>query len=183
MLNRFWRPFAVAVLALALVTVGGTAVAKSKKASNKATVTASGKFKSKFKLNKSGQFTDGSHFTPGVVLIRSGGTLTLRNKANQPHTFSIVAKKDVPKTRRKLNNCGSPGTICDTISTAHQIGPDGNPQKPVVDVGTPGIDQVGDSFVLNPKSSQKVAISAKASTTLNFICAIHPWMQGVLKVR
>ena len=43
MLHRFWRPFAVAVLALALVTVGGTAVAKSKKAPNKATVTASGR--------------------------------------------------------------------------------------------------------------------------------------------
>ena len=182
MLRRFWRPAALVMLVLAVAAVGGTALAKSKKASNKATVTASGGFKSKFKINRLGQFTDQSHFTPGLVLIRSGGTLTLRNKASQPHTFSIVAKKDLPRSRKQLNRCGGPGTICDTISTAHQIGPDGNPQKPVVDVGTPGIDQAGDSFVLAPKSSQKVALSAKRGT-LYFMCGIHPWMQGVLKVR
>ena len=45
MVHRFWRPAVVAVLVLALAAVGGTAVAKSKKASNKATVPASGKFK------------------------------------------------------------------------------------------------------------------------------------------
>jgi hypothetical protein len=183
MSHRFWRRAAAAVLVLALALVGGTAVAKSKKASNKATVTASGKFTSKYKINKRAQFTSNEKFTPGTVLILSGGTLTLRNKSPEPHTFSIAAKKDIPHSRRALDNCGSPGTICDTVNTAHQVGPDGNPAKPVVDVGAPGIDQAGDSIVENPKSSQKVNVSAKKGTTLYFVCAIHAWMQGKLRVR
>ena len=146
-------------------------------------MTALGKFTSKYKINKKAQFTSNERFTPGTVLIHSGGTLTLRSKSPEPHTFSIFAKKDIPHTRKALDNCGGPGTICDTINTAHQVGPDGTPAKPVVDVGTPGIDQNGDSWVLNPKSSQKVNVSAKKGTTLYFVCGIHPWMQGVLKVR
>jgi len=183
MLNRSWRYFALAVLVLAVAAVGGTAMAKSKKATNKATVTATGKFSSKYKINKRAIFQSNERFTPGTVLIKSGGTLTLRSKSNEPHTFSIVTKKQLPKNRKQLDNCGSPGTICDTVNTAHQVGPDGNPAKPVVDVGAPGIDQPGDSFVLSPKSSQKATVSAKAGTTLLFVCAIHPWMQGKLKVR
>src|SRR4051794_1305 len=144
MLNRFWRPAVFAVLVLALAAIGGTAVAKSKKAPNKATLTASGKFSSKFKINKFGVFKDTAHFSSGSVQIASGGTLTLRNKVADPHTFSIVTKKDLPKTRGKLNNCGSPNTICDKISVAHQIDQQGNPTKPVVDVGAAGVDQPGD---------------------------------------
>ena len=82
-----------------------------------------------------------------------------------------------------MANAGSPGTICDTIFTALAPDPQGNPTKSVVDVGAPGVDQAGDTVVLNPKSSQKVDISAKKGTTLSFICGIHAWMQGKLKVR
>jgi plastocyanin len=183
MVKRLWRPAVLAMLVVAVAAVGGTAAAKSKKASNKATVTAKGKFTSKYKVNKRAIFESNERFTPGTVRIKSGGTLTIRSKSPEPHTFSIVTKKQLPKNRKQLDNCGSPGTICDTLNTAHQVGPDGNPAKPVVDIGAAGIDQPGDSFVLNPKSSQKVAVSAKAGTTLLFVCAIHPWMQGKLKVR
>jgi hypothetical protein len=183
MAHRFGRPAALALLVLALAAIGGTALAKSKKAPSKATVTAAGKFTSKIKINKFGQFTDASHFTPAVVLLRSGGTLTLKSRSEAPHTFSIVAKKDLPRTRRQLNNCGAPGTICEKLSLAHEADQEGNPTKPVVDVGAPGIDQVGDSFVMNPKQSQQVNLSAKAGTTLYFLCGIHAWMQGVLKAR
>jgi hypothetical protein len=183
-MDRLWRPAVFAVLVLGLAVVGGTALAKSKSAPNKVTVTAVAKFSAKFKINKYGQFTDGAHFAPGDVTIRSGGALTLKSKdAQAPHTFSIVAKKDLPKTRGKLNNCGAPNTICGKIALGHQIDQQGNPAKPVVDVGAPGIDQVGDSFVMGPKSSQTVNLTAKKGTTLYFMCALHPWMQGVLKVR
>jgi plastocyanin len=183
MSNRFWPGAVLAGLLLAVALVGGTAIAKSSKAPNKATVTASGKFSSKFKINRLGVFTDSSHFTPGAVVIRSGGTLTLKNKANDPHTFSIVTKKDLPKTRGQLNNCGAPNTICSKLNLAHQVDQQGNPAKPVVDIGTAGVDQPGDSFVLSPKGSQTVNLSAKSGTTLYFMCGIHPWMQGTLKVR
>ena len=181
MSHRFHRRAIFVALALLIAAAGGTALAKS--APNKATITAGGGGSGKFKINKFGTFTDKSHFTPGTVAIRSGGTLTLKNTADQPHTFSIVAKKDLPRTRRQLGNCGAPNTICEKLSLAHQIDQQGNPAKPVVDVGGPGIDQAGDSLVLTPKKSQTVNISAKKGTTLYFMCGIHAWMQGVLKVR
>jgi plastocyanin len=178
MLHRFWRPAVCAMLVLALAAVGGTAVAKSKKAPNKATVTM--KSPVKFKRNKFIQ--DGSRFLPGTVLIRSGGTLTLKNKSDQPHTFSIVTKKDQPRNLRQLGNCDTPNGACTKIGVAHQIDQDGNVTKPIVDVGAAGIDQVGDSIALNPKQTQKVNLSAKKGT-LYFLCAIHAWMSGELKVR
>jgi plastocyanin len=183
MLHRFWRPAAVVLLVLALAAVGGTAVAKSKKAPNNATVQAKGKVLTKFKPNGFFLFRDSAHYTPGVVLVRSGGTLTLKNRTTEPHTFSFVAKSDVPKTKKKVENCGAPGTICETLGNAHQIDQNGDPAKPLVDVGTAGFDEPGDSVVLNPKSTQKVDLTAAKGKTLYFICAIHAWMQGVLKVR
>jgi hypothetical protein len=183
MLHRFWRPAAALVLVLALAVVGGTAMAKSKKAPNKATVTAAGKSTSRFKLNGFFLFRDSAHYTPGVVPIRSGGTLTLKNRTSEPHTFSIVTRSERPRTLKKVENCGGPGTICETISNAHQIDQNGNPTKPLVDVGTPGFDEPGDSTVLNPKSTQKVNLTAAKGKTLFFICGIHPWMQGIVKVR
>ena len=179
MLNRFWRPAVFAVLVLALAAIGGTAVAKSKKAPQKATLQAKGKTT----VKRNGFIKDSVHWVPGLVTIRSGGKLTLKNRTDEPHTFSIVAAKDVPKSDKKIFDCGSPGTICDTIFTALAPDPQGNPTKSVVDVGAPGVDQAGDTVVLNPKSNQKVDISAKKGTTLSFICGIHAWMQGKLKVR
>jgi hypothetical protein len=89
----------------------------------------------------------------------------------------------VPRSPGKVLNCGSPGTICDTIFTSLAPDPQGNPTKSVVDVGTAGIDQAGDTIVMEPKKSTKVKVSAPKGTTLNFICGIHAWMQGKLRVR
>jgi hypothetical protein len=181
MSNRFrWRALVAALLLLPILVVGGNAaMAKSGKASKNARVEMTGKLT--FKRNKF--IRDGAHFSPGTVVIRSGGKLTLKNRQPHPHTFSIVSKSDVPKTIGKVDNCGAPGTICDKIFTAHKPDADGNPTVPVVDVGKPGIDQVGDSVILGPKESKTVTVSAPKGTTLSFFCGIHAWMQGVLKVR
>ena len=179
MSNRLWPRAVAAALLLAVALLAGTAVAASKKAPNKATITI--KSPVKYKTNKFIQ--DGSRYIPGKVAIKSGGKLTIKNKSSQPHTFSVVQKKDQPKNLRQVENCGGPGTICETIFTAFAPDANGNPTKPVVDVGSPGIDQVGDELSLNPKSTTKVDVSAKKGTTLYFMCGIHAWMQGSLKVR
>ena len=44
---------------------------------------------------------------------------------------------------------------------------------------------LGDSIALAPKGPHKTAtvvVSAPAGTTLYYVCAIHPWMQGEIKV-
>jgi hypothetical protein len=179
MSHRFWRRAAVAVLVIALGVAGGTAVAAPKKAKKNVTLQMKGKL-----IVKRNKFLkDEARFSPGDVLIRSGGTLTLKNRQEAPHTFSVIKGSDVPKSTGRILNCGAPGTPCDSIFTTHQPDPQGNPTKPIVDVGAPGIDQPGDSIVLNPKQTVKVNVSAAKGTTLNFFCAIHPWMQGRLKSR
>lgn len=60
---------------------------------------------------------------------------------------------------------------------------------PVVDVGQPGFDTMGDattagdSVFLAPKSKVTVKVTAKQGAKLTFFCAIHPWMQGTIKVK
>jgi plastocyanin len=180
MSHRFWRRAVVAVLVAALAVAGGTALAASpKKAPKKVTI----QMKGKLTIKRNKFFKDAEGFSPGTAQIRSGGTLTLKNRFEAPHTFSIVKSSDVPRSPGKILDCGSPGTICDTIFTAHKPDADFNPQTPIVDVGAAGIDQPGDSLFINPKQTLKVNVSAPKGTTLNFICAVHAWMQGKLRVR
>jgi hypothetical protein len=177
--HRFWRRAIVATLVLALAVLGGSAIAAPKKAPKKATI----QMKGKMSVKRNGFFRDGARFSPGKASIRSGGTLTLKNRTEEPHTFSIVQKSDVPKTQSKILNCGAPGTACDAIFTAHAFDQNGEPAKPIVDVGAAGIDQAGDSIVVNPKQTVKVNVSAPKGTTLYFICGFHAWMQGQLRSR
>ena len=49
--------------------------------------------------------------------------------------------------------------------------------------GAPGFGTVGDSVALTSKrTSITFKVTAKPGTTLHFVCAIHPWMQGTIKV-
>ena len=98
MSHRFWRRGAVAVLVLALGVAGGTAAIAAPKAKKNATL----EMKGKLTVKRNKFIRDGARFSPGVVLIRSGGTLTLRNRQPQPHTFSILKRSDVPRSTNKI---------------------------------------------------------------------------------
>ena len=166
-------------LAVALVaSIGAAAVAIGQSAPSSATVTA--RSGTKFKINAYAQ--DTSRWSPGTVTIASGGTLTIKPAGvPAPHSFSVVKGSQVPKTAAQIEGC----KICETLGKKHGANPesDAPPKKPVLDVGVTGIDQPGDSIVLEPKKAVKVVVSAKPGTTLSFICAIHPWMQGKLAVK
>lgn len=131
-----------------------------------------------FKINRFA--SDTNRFAKDAYVIRTGGTLTIANKSGAPHTFSIVKRSQLPRTAKQINNC----RVCEAIGAAHGVPPngDGPPTKLLVDVGNDGFDEPGDSIVVNPKKTVKVKITAKAGTTLRFMCAIHPWMQAKLKV-
>ena len=178
MSHRLLRRAGVLLL-VPLIVIAVPASGASKKAPKNATL----QMKGKLTVKKNKFIKDAARFSPGNVVIRSGGKLTLRNRQDQPHTFSIVAAKDVPGSTNQILNCGAPGTICDTVFTAHKPDAEGNPTQPIVDVGTPGIDAPGDSVVLNPKQTVKVDVSAAKGKSLHFFCGIHAWMQGKLKTR
>jgi hypothetical protein len=129
-------------------------------------------------------------YSKDAPVIASGGTLVVRNRTGQPHSLSFVPRARLPRTIKAVARCGAPRTICAQLGIAHQIDQSGNPRKAVVDVGRPGIDTAssgGDSFVFSPKGQKgarlTIVVSAPAGSNLSYFCGIHPWMQGVLRVR
>lgn len=135
-----------------------------------------------FKINK--YTKDSVHWTPGTVAIASGGTLTIANQSSDPdpHTFSIVKQSQLPKTAAQIENC----EVCNEIAKAHGVNPaeppSGPPPIPTVDPGKDGFNEPGDSQAIGAHQTLKLTITAKPGSTLHFMCAVHPWMQGVVKV-
>ncbi len=171
--RRLFRTLALVVTVGAVAAVPAAIAATT--APSKATLHTVGKVT--FKINQYAQ--DGSRFDKSAVVIKSGGTLTVADKSGEPHTFSLVTKKQLPKTTAQINACN----ICNTIGAGHQLDQNGNPTVLTVDPGNDGFNKSGDSQVIVPKKSVKLKITAKKGTTLYYMCLIHPWMQGKLTVR
>lgn len=130
-------------------------------------------------------------FGPGTV--HEGEELVVVNDTKPsmvgPHTFSLVTKGSLPKTAKQRKTCFTPGKIC--MGIAHWYGLKGEeaPKEPLVEAGKPGWDTMGtaskkgDSYFFGKKGeSIDQKVTAKAGTTLYFMCAVHPWMQGSIKV-
>jgi plastocyanin len=172
------RRIALIAALAALVAAALATVAIGASAPKTATLTASSG--TKVAINK--YIQDTSHWAPGTVTIASGGTLTLKEKGGADHSFSIVKASDLPKTAKAVEAC----KVCQKLATAHGVDPNDQskpPTNPVVNVGATGVDQPGDSVLMAPKKTEKVKITAKAGTTLRFMCAVHPWMQGKITVK
>jgi plastocyanin len=134
---------------------------------------------------------DNMYFAPGTVNVKSGASLTFKfgdTMAMEPHTVTIVNRRDLPKTSAQVENCKP----CEKYATPHLKNPKAPPDEhnPIVhwvlDKGEPGLDTVGDSIAIQqpgPHKSITVKVSAPAGTTLYFVCAVHPWMQGKIVVR
>jgi hypothetical protein len=179
---------AVAVATAGMVAGGSTAALAAggqSAATTHTTITAVAT--QKVKINRFVQ--DGMRWNRDVYKVRSGGTITIVNNAAMegPHTFSVVAKKDLPRTVAQINNC----KVCMTVAQEH--GADPNSQAPpkfmFTDNGQgtntpPNVDRPGDSAFIPPVKGAKVTlkVTAKPGTTLYFLCAVHPWMQAKLIV-
>jgi hypothetical protein len=173
-------------LALTASGAGAAVAAKSSKAPSKATVNAVQKVQ--FKINR--YVKDGLRWQKDVYQIKSGGTLTIVNKAQDgPHTFSIVAKKDLPKTVKQINQC----SVCQKIGEEFGITDPNSDAPPAHNYTEDGVaqdapanfDKPGDNVFVGPGPGDKATatITAKKGTTLYFMCAIHPWMQAKVIVQ
>ena len=106
-----------------------------------------------------------------------------------PHTFSLVTKSSLPKTAKQRKTCFTPGKICMGIAGWYGLKGEEAPKNPLVKAGKPGWDTMGtvkkkgDSYFFGKKGeSFEQPVSAKAGTTLYFMCAVHAFMQGSIKV-
>ncbi len=170
----------VALGAMGTATAVGAAPAK---------VTVKSKTSFKFKANR--YIQDGLRWAKDSYTVRSGGIVHVVNGdgSEGPHTFTVLAKKDVPKTAKTLFNCKA----CNKLTKAHGADPETEapPTFPFLENGVgqatpPSLDRPGDSGVTGEgKKGESIdfTVTAKAGTTLYFICLIHPWMQSKVEVQ
>jgi plastocyanin len=132
-------------------------------------------------------------FKPADATVKSGATVTLINasKEPEPHTITFTEKRYLPKS------FASP--LEAKLNEAHQVDPS-NPEAPpavfVVDDGAPLApgaileadtpftpDVAGDSAFIAPGQKRfKFKVTARRGSRLFYFCAVHPWMQGKIKV-
>lgn len=133
-------------------------------------------------------------FFDGPATVVKGQELRILNDTSVrkvgPHTFSLAKQSVLPDTPREFKQCFTPGKICMDIATAHKFNPKTEKiAKPVVNAGAKGWnrgfanDRTGDSWYTETKGdSHTRRVTASAGSTLRFICAVHPDMQGKIKV-
>ena len=129
----------------------------------------------------------------GPSTVTQGDTLKIVNSTNPkqvgPHTFSLVKKGTLPKTAPARQKCFSPKHICLSIAEWHKLNPKtGKVGLDLVKAGPKGWSTAGD----NAKKGDSWFTEAKGETfeqqvtaepgDLYYICAVHAWMQGKVKV-
>jgi len=174
---------------VAVLGIAATATGAALAAGAPSKVTIRSESSTKVKINR--YIQDGLRWNADVYTIKSGGTLKVVNGdgTEGPHTFTVVAKKDLPKTTAQIGNCA----ICGKLGAAHGADPntDAPPKFQYLENGVgqdtpPNVDRPGDSGVTGSgKKGEfiKLKVTAKAGTNLYFMCLIHPWMQAVVKVK
>jgi plastocyanin len=179
-----------AVLFAALAAFAANAALASNHASG-VTIKATDKGQT-YVINKSA--TDSMYFSPATTSVKSGAMLTFTydgKPMDEPHTISVVAKKDLPTTNAQINACENGGNpVCNKIIAGLIKNPKAPPGPTndiihwVVNAGQPGLDSPGDSVAIEGAKHKSISIkvTAPAGTTLYFFCVVHPWMHGKITV-
>jgi plastocyanin len=185
-----WLMGGTAAACTALAAVGASAAMASTHAGG-VTIKVADKGQT-YVINKSA--TDTMYFSPATASVKSGQTLTFTYEGtpqDEPHTISVVAKKDLPTTNAEINACSNGGDkVCNSIIAGHIKNPKAPPGPTndivhwTIDKGKPGLDGPGDSIAIEGAKHKTISIkvTAPAGTTLYFFCVVHPWMHGELKV-
>ncbi|HEX3241272.1 MAG TPA: hypothetical protein VHR18_14185 [Solirubrobacterales bacterium] len=139
------------------------------------------------------KFEKGKIFFEGPKTITQGDTLKIVNDTNPkqigPHTFSLVTKGSLPKTKDARKNCFTPKHICLSIAEWHKFNP--KTEKIGLDpvkAGPAGWStmgsnsKTGDSWFTEKKAESFEQQVTAAPGTLYYLCAVHSFMQGQVKV-
>jgi hypothetical protein len=129
----------------------------------------------------------------GPKTVHEGEVLRVVNMTSPsmvgPHTFSLVTKGSLPKTPKQRKECFTPGKICMGIAGWYGLKGEEFPKHPLAEAGKEGWDTMGtvkkkgDSYFFAKKGEAvEQIVTAKAGTTLYFMCAVHAFMQGSIKV-
>jgi plastocyanin len=167
----------VAVLLLAVVSTASLSAQASQSDDDEDEATTV-KLRGTETLKPNVRFFSNFRFKPGSIQVKSGDSVTWKNKTEFPHTITVVA--DAPDDPFELFFCREPGGPCRVATDGHFT----TPPTFVLNVGAAGLDQPGDSLlILDPGASVSAVVSAPSGTPLEYICAFHPWMQGSISVQ
>jgi plastocyanin len=125
-------------------------------------------------------------FAPVEVTVATGEKVRWENNADlpEPHTVTLVKQSKLPQDLASLEACYGPGEPCSRALNKH--GPRRDRKIVVEDEkdNEIGLDEPRDSRYIEGAlgSALTARISAPAGTTLYYLCAIHPWMQGRIGV-
>ncbi len=129
------------------------------------------------------------NFYPGEITVNQGDEITFKfaDQDTEPHTATFVSQEDLPDSVEEVFGCAP----CEVALVNHFGGQfpedegEGPPQvpNPLLDEGAEGLDSPGDSLWFFPGESVSAQVSAPPGTTLYYVCAIHPWMQGSIIVQ
>lgn len=124
-------------------------------------------------------------FSPGPVTVKSGDTITWvhADDTEEPHTVTFGNQADLGDTFEEVFGCGAPGGLCEQALAGHgAFGPVLDAFGPG-DAANPVVDEVGDSLLFFAGESITATVGAAPGSTLYYLCAIHPWMQGTVEVK
>jgi plastocyanin len=124
--------------------------------------------------------------------VKQGDELEIVNETDPkkvgPHTFSLVTPGSVPKTAPARKSCFTPKHICLSIAKWQGFTKDEKITINPAEAGpegwsTPGSTSVkGDSWFTSKKGQTFAQEVTAQPGTIHFICAVHPWMHGQIKV-
>ena len=164
---------AVALAATAVLAGAGAAAADAAK-----TVRTRGG--PEFQANQ--YIRDTLRFAPGAIVVRPNERVTWvdADRAPEPHTVTVVSRRNLPDTIEEVFQCRA----C-ALANEHLEDPN-NPNSDIarvrVDVGRPGMNTQGDSLFLAPGGRISARVTAGVGSTVRYFCALHPWMQGSIRV-
>jgi hypothetical protein len=186
----FLRPRRLRVLGLAIPLAAGAAIIAPGLAAQAETVPPPGARVDTVHI----VFEKGTLKFVAPESVDQGDYLEVVNETNPkqvgPHTFSLVTKGSIPKTRKQRQLCFTPNHICMAIAGWHGAKGEGPPKVNPVEAGPEGwstlgsLHKKGDSWFtgLKPEASIVQQVTASSGTTLYFMCAVHPWMHGKITV-
>ena len=165
-MKRRLLPVTAAVMAVALIANGAVAAPSAVRTTGEERVVPNAMVQATLR------------FTPGKIGATSGDEVTWTDDDVQgaPHTATIVEEFPAP-TLDAVFGCGAPMEPCGEALAAHAM------LGPVVDVGGSGFNAPGDSLFFGQGETISADVTAAPGTTLKYLCAIHPWMQGEITVR
>ena len=126
--------------------------------------------------------------------VFAGADLEIVNRTNPqaigPHSFSLIEKSELPRTRDEFKRCAKLRGICKRIANDHGVFPpsDFTVDTPEVENGSTGWDTryapgtSGDSWLTEQEDETTSREVTADPGNLWFLCIVHPDMQDKVKV-